>query len=138
MGRTFQLVVALLVCSTGLVFPTNSVLSLLLAISGLVMLLKVVVKWLEEHGRRADPNYDKIYVAHERKYKFYIMTIMMFSMIFYLFPVSDWKFWLCMACLITDLVFKYSRIRNEQSVIGTKLASNTHESRISAIKDDPQ
>lgn len=102
------------------------------------MLLQIVIKWLEQNGRRADPNFDTSYVAHSRKYHFYMMTTMMFLMVVYLFPVSDWKFWLCMACLVPDAVFRYSRIRDEQSAIRTKLASNTHESRINTTKDDPQ
>ena len=113
MGRTFQLVVALLVCSTGLVFPTNSALSLLLAISGLLMLLKVVEKWLEEHGRRTDPNYDKISVAYQRKFNFYMLTIMMFGLVIWLFPVSSWTFWVYMAILIPYTAFMYSQMRKE-------------------------
>lgn len=141
MSRTFQLlVVAYLVCSTAVILLhlTETVLSLLLAILGLVLVLWILIRWCEVYGRRTDPNFDTSYAAHSRKYQFYMMTTMMFLMVVYLFPVSDWKFWLCMACLVPDAVFRYSWIRDEQSAIRTKLASNTHKSRINTTKDDPQ
>lgn len=115
MGRTTQLVVASLVCLTGVITLvwTNNVLSLLLAIFGLVMILRIVVKWIEEHGRRTDPDNDKHYATQERKYQFYMMTIMMFVMVVWLIPVSSWMFWVCMTCLVLQTVLTYSRIRKE-------------------------
>ena len=119
MGRTTQLVVASLVCWTGVITLawTNTVWSLLLAIFGLVLVLRIVVKSLEEHGRRSDPDFDKHYAAQARKWQFYMMTFMMtfmmFAMILWLFPLSSWMFWVCMALLILNTVFMYSQVRKE-------------------------
>ena len=75
--------------------------------------------------------------AQSRKWQLDLTTIPAFLMVVELFPVSDWKFWLCMTWLVVGAVFTYWRMRHEQSAINTELASNTHNSRIQTTKDHP-
>lgn len=109
MSRYFQWMVALLVCSVGVIaiLLTETVWSFLLAIAGLVFLLWHVKRGLTKLGRRADPNFDKIW-------QFCIMTILAFS----LTVVSDWKFWLCLAgwILINFLMIRGLVKRTEASM----------------------
>lgn len=143
MSRNLQWVIALLVCSMGVIaiLLTETVWSWLLAIAGLVFLLRHVIQWLKEVGRRTDPNYDKIYADQERKWQFYIMTILGFSLIVYLFPVSDWEFWLCMAgwilnTVLTFLTFRGLAKRTEESMSCSP--ENVGESQSQTAKDHPR
>lgn len=114
MSRTFQLlVIAYLVCSTAVILlHLAEALGLLLGILGLILVLRILERWRKEYGRCTDPNFDENDAVRLQQSKFLLRTIMMFLAFVYVFPVSDWKFWLCTMCLVLNSVPEIRRLAN--------------------------